>query len=260
MNDDQTYVQLEDDFGCYIPYPADELFSEIQFVYNEIFTNRSYLSNGIVLPPSPVVVDAGANVGLFSLFVKRERPDARVFAFEPLPPTFDCLRRNLALHGADDVVVRQVALGGKSEEDVQFTFYPKLPANSTRYPENKVRTHEISTSYLSDEMVETSQRLFAKQDFNVKVERLSTLLAEHSDIDRIDLLKVDVEGAELDVLEGIDAQDLARVQQLVVEVQDFDDRLANVLRLLETTGMDLQVEAGEDIPAELKYYTVFGRR
>lgn len=259
MAENRTYVELDDDFGCYIPYPADDVYSEIEFVYHEIFEERCYLQHGITLQEAPVVLDIGANVGLFSLMVRREHPDARIIAFEPLPPTYGCLRANLDKHGCETVETRNVGLGGKPESKVPFSFYPKLPANSTRYPEQKRRTHEISTGYLSEEMARHSERLFTAEEYEVDVERLSDVLAGVDGVSRIDLVKIDVEGAELDVLEGIDPADFDRIAQLVIEVQDFDGQLTRVTDLLGRAGYTFEVVAAE-LPTELRYHTVYARR
>ncbi|RWA06966.1 hypothetical protein EKO27_g8138, partial [Xylaria grammica] len=74
---------------------------EAKFIYKEIFEDGCYDVAG--LPEAPFVVDAGANIGMFSLFVKQKFPAAKVLAFEPAPETYSILRRNLELHGLSDV-------------------------------------------------------------------------------------------------------------------------------------------------------------
>jgi hypothetical protein len=86
-------VPLSDDLECWTTPERFELFSEIIFIYTEIFEQRCYLRHLRALPEAPVVVDIGANVGLFSLFVARERPAARIWAFEPMPDTLAAAQR-----------------------------------------------------------------------------------------------------------------------------------------------------------------------
>ena len=66
-------------------------------------------------------------------------------------------------------------------------------------------------------------------------------------IDRIDLLKIDCEGAEFDVLQGIDPHHWPRVRAVVAEVHDVDGRLQKVIEHLTHYGIDqivVEQEAG----------------
>ncbi len=55
-------------------------------------------------------------------------------------------------------------------------------------------------------------------------------------LERVDLLKIDVERAELDVLHGVRQQDWPRIRQVVLEVHDVGGQLATVQRLLQDTA------------------------
>lgn len=246
--------ELADDFACYAPNRQ-----EARMIYTEIFTGRDYLPAGVKLPPGAFVVDAGGNIGLFSLFVKRECPDATVLAVEPVPELADAFRRNLALHEVCGVTVHEVALGATAEDGVPFTYYPRLPGNSTRYPEQKDVQREVMAA-LSD--AEWAERAFVGREFTVPVRRLSDLLAAAGTpaTGRIDLVKVDVEGAELDVLRGIDDADWARIDRLAMEVQDRDDRLARIVDLLRERGFGTQVQLPPLVPPAMRTYLVHADR
>ena len=72
--------------------------NEAEFLYHEIWVRRAYLRHGISLRTSgaPLVVDVGANIGLFSLLVADLNPRAKIIACEPAPRAFAVLERNLA--------------------------------------------------------------------------------------------------------------------------------------------------------------------
>jgi len=55
-------------------------------------------------------------------------------------------------------------------------------------------------------------------------------------VERIDLLKVDVEKSELDVLLGIEGQDWPKIKQVVVEVHDLEQRVKKITALLKEHG------------------------
>ncbi|MGQ5637531.1 MULTISPECIES: FkbM family methyltransferase [unclassified Streptomyces] len=250
-------VQVADGFCVAVPQTEGALFSEVDFIYNEIFVERAYLRHGIQLTDSSRVVDAGANVGLFSLFVKREFPGARILAFEPIPAIHQALVENLDGHGAKDVEVVRAALGRRAEEQVRFTFYPALPGNSTRYPEQKKVGRELTVSQIGQEAVD---RIMAGIEVEAEVRRLSDVLREWAPEGPIDLLKIDVEGAELEVMEGLDAADWQRVRQTVIEVQDLDGRLDAVRGILDAQGFAVTVESAANLPEVFRYSMVYARR
>lgn len=70
---------------------------------------------------------------------------------------------------------------------------------------------------------------------------ISALIRAH-EVERVDLLKVDVEGAELDVLLGIEAADWPKIRQLVVEVHDVRGRVGELRRMLAARGYHTVVD------------------
>ena len=206
---------------------------DAQIIYNEIFRDGCY--DHVELPDEPFVVDVGAHIGLFAMFVTGRAPRAEILAFEPSPETAALLRRNLELHHLTNVAVREVALGAVDERDVRFTHYPMAPGNSTRYPEDKALQKEVMARTLSMKLVE---RVHQGHELSVDVERLASHLPAGR---RVDLLKVDVEGAELDVLRGIDAHQWPLIAQVLAEVQDLDGRLSAVSDLLAGHGFELTI-------------------
>ena len=87
----------------------------------------------------------------------------------------------------------------------------------------------------------------------------SALIDRHG-IDGIDLLKVDVEGAELEVLEGVTGHDWSRIRSVVVEVQDVDGRLGAIDTLLRDYGLtELTVEQ-EAVFRGSHVWNVYARR
>ena len=204
---------------------------EVRFLHEEIFGSSCYVFD---LPTRPFVIDVGANIGMFSLFVKRQHPGADILAFEPVPEIVTVLRRNIELHRLSAVDVREVALGSRAERDVPFTYYPALPGNSTRYPEQKQQAKAMLRQLYSARVAE---RLYQGEPSTVCVQPLSAYLRD----DRpVDLLKVDVEGAELDVLTGIDEPHWPLIRQVLLEVHDQDGRLTRICELLSARGLSPQ--------------------
>lgn len=250
-------VTLPDGMPCFTTPERFELFSEIEFIHAEIFTEHAYLRHGIELPPRPVVVDVGANIGLFALYVVGQRPEATVLACEPMPDTLAALRANTELHETSGVTVVPHAVGRAREDAVPFTFYPRMPGNSTRYPEDKAVGEEVSVALIGEQRHREAMRT---QQVPVDVRRFSEVVAELDPSAPLDLVKIDVEGAELDVLEGIDPGDWPRIRQFVIEVQDLHGRLGEVLRLLAEHGFTAEAVRPENLPEEFRYHMVYARR
>jgi FkbM family methyltransferase len=248
-------VELDESFSCYGVATEGAVY-ELKAIYTEMFVDNTYLQHGISLPENACVVDVGANVGIFSLFVKSQRPEARVLAFEPMPNNLRALRMNLELHGATDVEVIPHGLSAGQDGEATFTFYPNLPGNSTRYPAGKQRDRDSIADAWGEAV---GNQLYQGEEVTVRIEPLSAALARYPEIERIDLLKVDVEGAELDVLEGMGDKDWERVTQIALELQDVDGMADKAVAILTERGFQVAVETPATL-AHLDYRTVYARR
>ena len=184
--------------------------------WDEIFVNRIY-----DLPRRvgklPTLVDAGANVGLAALFWKRTYGDFHYLGFEPDPQVAACCRRNLASWGVAGEL-RELAL---SDAEGEQRFVPD-GADGGRL--------EGGTG----------------SGFTVKTARLSRMLPP-----AVDLLKLDIEGAESVVLRDI-APCLPRIQNLFMEWHHSSGHagLGSAITLLEEAGFDcfIQVVQGPRQP------------
>jgi FkbM family methyltransferase len=207
------------------------------------------------LPGGATVVDVGANVGLFTLLAACAGPDRRVVAIEPVPALAALIGRSAWLHGLQDrISVRQHGVGRVAEE-AAFAFAPFFGALSSRNQAERAdisRRVVLAIRMLLPRMAEAHgvpvdaarERIAAElreQEVVVPVQPLSSALRDAS-VDRVDLLKVDVEGAELEVLEGLDDGDWPRVHRIAMEVNDVDGRLARITTLLEARGYETSVE------------------
>ncbi len=225
--------------------------AETEFVYDEIFTQRAYAGHGITLPDEACVLDVGANIGLFSLFVSRTCLRPRIYAFEPIPDVFACLQLNTELHG----IGARVFECGLADRDgtASFTFYPHVSIISGRFGDAAEERHTVRAFVARSHADETWSDDAVDELLDTRLEsrrvecRLRPLSAVIDDerLEAIDLLKIDVEKGELEVLDGVREEHWPRIRQLIVEVHAQDDRLETVTRRLERRGFLVTAEQDE---------------
>ncbi len=224
---------------------------ETDFLFNEIFVEKSYGKHGIKLAPDACVFDVGANIGLFSLFIAQQAPDVKVFAFEPLPAVFEVLRANATLHGLN-IELFECGLAS-ADATIDFQYFPHATMLSGYSVGDDVQD-TVKEFLRASNGMPTSGRDFddmlaerlRHQSVRCSVRTLSSVLRERA-VSRIDLLKIDVEKAELDVLEGIEPEDWPKIQQIIVEVHDLDGRLRHITKLLGRHGFHVTVEQSVDL-------------
>jgi FkbM family methyltransferase len=179
------------------------------FVFFEVLKDECYFVPEALCPAEGVrtVVDCGANVGLASLYFAGRYPEARVFAIEPHPDNFDLLRRNVASQPRI-VPVRACVC---AEEGRSVFIGTDRPAwgNRINYDGSGARTRGLS---------------------------LNSLCREHG-LTTIDLLKIDIEGAERELFSSPGFLD--RTRFVIIELHDDYD-LESFRRDAEPFGLTVR--------------------
>jgi FkbM family methyltransferase len=159
-------------------------------VYEDVLINRQY---AIDLPFSPLtIVDAGANIGMASIYYANRYPMAKIIAIEPEASNFELLVRNVARY--PNVVAIQAALWNRDG----WISVSQPDAATGASGSWAFVTHE-------------------GQGRQVRAITMQTLMTEMN-LDSIDVLKVDIEGAEKEVFERCNWLD--RVRAIVIELHD----------------------------------------
>ena len=227
---------------------------ETDYLYKEIFEDQCYLRHGITLPEGATVVDIGANIGLFSLFVLSRSPTAKIYAFEPAPAVYDLLKANCDVYGSG---ARTFNLGVSDEpKTATFTFYEKSSVFSGFHADEardraaiqKVVRNTLSatTSVDSESMDAVVGELTAGRLRRTRQECRLTSVSEiirEQQLDRIDLLKIDAERSELDIIRGIAEPDWRKIDQIVMEIHDrTGEAVGRIEQLLAGKGYRCAVE------------------
>ncbi len=219
---------------------------ECHFLYEEIFVRRCYAGNGLRFDKNEAgcILDVGANIGMSTLFFHRECPGTRIFAFEPSPKTFAVLSANVRRWGID-AKLYDCALGASPGTAV-FTHYPSKSIMSGLFADPEA-DKQTTKAYLINEGIDAADAddlldsAFTPERFDCRIETVSSIIDENG-IKAIDLLKIDVEKAELHVLRGVRDEHWSLIRQVVAEVHDIDGRVDAVTSMLETHGFTTSVK------------------
>ncbi len=241
---------------------------ETDFFYQQIFVDQTNFRHGITLRDGDCVFDVGANIGMFALFAQQVRRNIFLFAFEPISAIFEALAINTSLY-CDNAKLFQCGLAEKSGE-ADFTFYPDSSSQSGRYAEAEderavLRSIIANTSAngnngsgVSGYLDQVVRDRVQGTKITCQLKTLSDVIREQQ-IDRIDLLKVDVEKSELDVLAGIEDSDWPRIRQIVIEAHDVNGNLSRLTALLQRQGYSVVTEQDEYLKGS-NLYNVFAVR
>ena len=168
-------------------------FWSIRSILIEILYKESYQ---ITLPnPPKVIIDAGANVGIAALFFASQYPDATLYCYEPSSESYHLLQENLSRNNVNFLAF-QTALFDKNgfsnfslnQSSMVRSILPTTPS------ESDLQTEQVNTATLSSEL-----------------DRLG--------LNFIDLIKFDVEGAEIFMLDGLEDK-IDRIGAFVGEVHN----------------------------------------
>lgn len=198
-----THSLIEKDFKG-LKFNFQETKTAPQLIEEVFSDNYRVFESGVKIAAGDVIVDAGANEGMFSVLMSKFFPEARIIALEPITRTREILEENLRVNGCENVVVCPYALG--TGDDTTFTVSKDYTGGSSgliKFKESDHYQEIVSTLTLSD-------------------------VFDLYRIDRCRLLKLDIEGMEYDVLYAA-GELLRRVDYLSAEfhlnnVLDFNGR------------------------------------
>jgi len=208
----------------------------------EVAENRAYLQHGVEVNEGDVVLDAGASVGIAAAFFAAECRAGVVHSFEPLGPIFEILRLNLRHFPA--CVPHNYALSNTSGTGA-ITYYPNVTEMSGMHADPATDRANLRMALLnlggSEREVDAALRdRFAAEVLPCELRTVSQVLREES-IDRVDLLKLDVEKSELEVLAGVDDADWPIIRQISGELHLGEEERAALARLLSERGFEVAV-------------------
>jgi FkbM family methyltransferase len=172
-------------------------------LFIDVFEHAEYVHPGI--PPiksGDIVVDIGANIGMFSLFAASLSPDVQVYALEPASDTFALLQKNVAANHFTNVQCERCAVAAMTGE-------LRLYLDSGSLGDSVIR------EWVGNENVTGTER--------VPCISLDDLFSRYR-LPRCDFLKVDCEGSEFNLFTTASSQTLEKIAAIAVEYHEHNGR------------------------------------
>lgn len=211
--------------GYIITYPDIQQLTQL---YKEIFVKKNYYCN---LKKDPVIFDAGANIGLSTLFFKKIYPNSRIVAFEPNPEAYNFLINNLNINNIQNVVVHNIALGNKDGE-IEF------------YLSSNMATADIGASTIKEHVEYFHKNKGKMKIIKVPCKKLSDFIQG-----KIDLLKLDIEGSESIVISELDKR-IKNIANIIMEYHyNFthqNNPLSSIISIMEKNNYLFKIIGGRE--------------
>lgn len=196
-------------------------YATITYLFKEIFLWDQYSFKSTI--DSPIIIDCGANIGMSVFYFKNKYPNSRIIAFEANPLTYKMLEKNIKINNINGIEIHNKALFDKNEK---LDFFIDNNYGTLR----GTIAGDISRNI----------------KFKIQSQRLSEFLENYKEVD---LVKMDIEGAEINVINDIyETKTINKVKEYIIEYhhntrQNTSD-LSSFLKKFETNGFKYNVKAG----------------
>ncbi len=194
-------------------------------VYNEIF-GKQELNTKFYPPQTKLIIDGGAYIGLSSIWFALKFPDSIIYAIEPEKSNFEVLKKNT-------------------------TYFPNIISINCGLWKYKTKLEIVNDydGFWNFKVNETTNKS------GIEAVGIDDILEEHF-IERIDVLKLDIEGSEVEIFQNSDSW-IKKVQVLIIELHDrfkpgCNEALQNAIKDLNFSKMQIGEKVVLDFTIETK--------
>ena len=235
--------------------------NEAKMLYEHI---NGYLNTEVVINENDVIIDIGANIGIFGIKLSKLFGNKiTILSFEPIKDIYCVLKKNSLITQNKNFKVFECGISNKNEQS-NFTYYPNSPALSTANPEAWNNNEDLITAVEGNLKHSPTSlwwtkliprffyplivKILKKNPIDIKcnVKTLSHIIKKQN-LSKIDLLKIDCEGNELKVLQGIEKMHWSIIKQLIIEVHDIEGRLVDIKNILENQNYNVKIVKEESM-------------
>jgi len=191
-------------------------------VIKEVWAREIYTKHGFNICENDTVFDLGGHIGVFAVLAGDKAKNGKVMTFEPMSHNFEMLKMNIELNNLNNVFPHNLAI---ASENGNRTFHL-----SSHEANKKVGYSTGGHSlYPSDDRDEKIQ---------VKTATLESMIEKYN-IDQIDYLKLDTEGAEFEILFNTPKEIIRKIRKIVMELHPFSGNTEDkMLNFLEDHGFE----------------------
>lgn len=158
----------------------------------EIFVEDCYGLKNLSFKKGDTIVDVGAHVGIFSIYLAKKFPETRILAFEPAEINFNLLLKNIILNGVKNISAFKLAVCKDSFSELNIYF---------------------------NECFSNASNIFFKEKYFNKAKTISLDdITKNNNIKKIKLLKIDCEGSEYDIIYNSKLFNNKIIDQLAIEI------------------------------------------
>jgi len=221
-----------------------------------------YLNDNIVINNGDTIVDIGANIGLFGHRLSQRYKDIKIIAIEPIQSIFEVLQENVKLSENHNYKIFPYGISNKNESK-DIVYYPNSTPmstfNSELWNNNQLLLAFTGTMNNAPKIwwwAKFVPTLFypmivywlkrGSKNITCELKTLSYIIEDNS-LEKIDLLKIDCEGNELKVLNGIAPKHWKIIKQIIIEIHNINDRYHTISKLLIKEGFKLKTFKEESL-------------
>lgn len=185
--------------------------------FTHVWLIQEYHNEDFIIKNNDIVIDVGAHIGLFSLYVSVYCLDGKIFSFEPVKENFSLLNQNINLNNKKNISIFNCAVSSKNELVKVFL-------------DNDDSGHSLFSSG------EHYEKIHSKS--------LERIFLENN-IEHCDLLKLDCEGAEYEIFETLPTEFFSKIQKIVIEYHFADTQpelLEKLIKKLKLCSYSISIK------------------
>jgi len=209
----EKIIEFKNGIKCFMRNKSDSIaFFEVFFL-----NTNNYLKE-FRIKEKDIVVDIGAHIGYFSVYSSEKAKNGKIFAFEPYTESFKILKNNVDINQIKNVITQNLGVTKTTGKTSLYLKKNFAIGNSIYKNSSTNKKIDIKTISLQD-------------------------IINNNNLQRINFLKLDCEGAEYEILLNLDYQTIQKIDKIVAEmhpkIENF--KVQDVKKFLSSYGFEVKI-------------------